>query len=31
MMPGDHQIENAFFQESAQGVAEDMRSIIAFG
>jgi hypothetical protein len=31
IMPGDPQVGDAFFQESAPGVAEDMSSIIAFG
>ena len=31
MMPGDPQVGDAFYQESAPGIAEDMSSIIAFG
>lgn len=31
MMPADPQVGDAFYQESAPGIAEDMSSIIAFG
>jgi len=31
LMPGNPQVGDTFFQESAPGVAEDMSSIIAFG
>lgn len=31
LMPGDPQVGDAFYQESAPGVAEDMSSVIAFG
>ena len=31
LMPADPQVGDAFFQESAPGVAEDMSSVVAFG
>mgnify|MGYP001821093760 CR=1 FL=1 len=31
LMPGNPQVGDAFFQESAPGVAEDMSAVIAFG
>ena len=31
LMPGDPQVGDAYFQESAPGVAEDMGSVVAFG
>ena len=31
LMPGNPQVGDAYFQESAPGVAEDMGSVVAFG